>query len=108
MLHQDMTFDFCEWHSWRQRCLGSMTFAWAGCLFGDSPGSLPRAKTYVGVRIKSPLMLSDFGQNWKVLANFSKTPHYLISCKSFQQFLSCYMVYTDGRTDKAKLIGSFL
>jgi hypothetical protein len=31
-LRQNLMFDICKWHQWRQSCQGSVAFAWAGCL----------------------------------------------------------------------------
>jgi hypothetical protein len=35
-----------------------------------------RAQTHLGRRVNCSLLLTDFDQNWNVLANFSKSPHY--------------------------------
>jgi hypothetical protein len=37
-----------------------------------------RVETQEGCRVKCPLLLSDFDQNWNVVTNFSKTPLYQI------------------------------
>jgi hypothetical protein len=55
----------------------------------DSLTLFTNTGTYVGLRVKFLLLLSDFNQNWNVQTNFSRTSKYNILCKSILWFCSC-------------------
>jgi hypothetical protein len=60
-------------------------------IFHSNKHLVRRFEMHAGLHVKCSLVLSEFNQNWDVSTIFNKTPHYQISWKSAQQFLSCYM-----------------
>jgi len=61
---------------------------------------------YIGIHLKYPLFLFDFNENWTFLTDFRIILKYQISWKFVQWKPSCSM-WTDRRTDTAKLIITF-
>jgi hypothetical protein len=57
---------------------------------------------HVGLRVKLPLLLSDFNQNYSMSTHCSTVPEYQISWKSFWRFSICYV-----RTDREASRGIF-
>jgi len=54
---------------------------------------------YIGLRVKYPLLLSDFIETWFFLTDFQKIFKYKMLWKSVQQEPSCSM-RTSGQTDR--------
>jgi hypothetical protein len=51
--------------------------------------------THVILRVKCPLLLSDFNQNWNIPTDFNETHQFQNSWKSIQKF-SCCLMHTVG------------
>jgi hypothetical protein len=65
-----------------------MLHGWFGIThMGIPTQSLLHAKMHVGFNVKFSLLLSDLNQNQNMLVNFSVTPQYQISWKSFLKLL---------------------
>ena len=58
-------------------------------------------KTYIGLHVKYPSLLSDCNENWTISTDFRTIPKYQISWKSGQWQPSC-PTRTEGPTDTTK------
>jgi hypothetical protein len=63
-------------------------------------------KTYLGLHVKCPIVVSDFNQLWSFSTHFRKSHQYQISQKYIHWGPCCY-VHTYIQTDMTRLVGSF-